>query len=741
MAINSDIQQQLFDLLSRASNLTFIGSEQESGGRVGLTPGQKVSAQVLSTLSDGRVQVQVGGERFNLDLPMNVRTGQSLEMTFVSAEPRATFAIARPAMATQPVSLSDASRLLALLANNEQSGDPAMRASLKSVGEILRNSPGDAGVLASLMDEALTYAGLAESVKPAAVKPGAALPQQPRDGNPAPDHQAGQAGVAAGQTPRSTFESGAARILQQIARNSHSLLVEAVNQPLLPLSLAPGEEVDVAVLGTLPGGRAFVRVAGADLELLLPRAVREGEILRMTLVSSLPRPLFAIPRPSPDLVQGSLSEAGRWMSMLEQSGGDISSQQRYVLDRLATILKSLPPDSPAFTLIQDQPITYRPPGGGAGPATEQGSALVVSPPPSQQGNPVLFNDDMAKLLQALIKGNRLTLLEALNQQTLPAALEPGLQLKGEVLALLGGGRFLVQVAEQAFEFRLPKGMQAGDRLTLFFISNEPEATFLMARFGQAGDSAVSQAGRWLSGFLGTVPQQVPARESLGILATLLLGPPADAARVGSQLQQGLRESGLFYESHLSRWFGGDYPLEDLLREPQGRLSRLNQAGVTSPAELFRPQEQNGAGMKNILPAMVEAAFGKVDSTAGHEACVDRAGLALVREQLETLQSGQVAFRGELYAGQPLEWSVKEREARRNQAGGRERSWDSELRIDLPRLGTISARLKLDGTRVSIDLSAADASVTLLESGRPALVEQLQAAGLEPAEIGIRNGAL
>ena len=38
------------------------------------------------------------------------------------------------------------------------------------------------------------------------------------------------------------------------------------------------------------------------------------------------------------------------------------------------------------------------------------------------------------------------------------------------------------------------------------------------------------------------------------------------------LQQGLRESGLFYESHLARWFGGEYQIEDILREPQGRLS-------------------------------------------------------------------------------------------------------------------------------------------------------------------------
>ena len=742
MAINADIQQQVFDLLSRSSNISFISAEQESGGNVGLTLGQKVVAEVLSTLPDGRVQVRVGGERFNLDLPLTVRQGQNLEMTFVSSEPRSTFAIARQAAETPPVSLSDASRLLALLANGEQAADPVLRISLRSVGEMLRRSPGDAGVLANLMDEALTYGSLAVGGTSGARMPGDSLPQR-LDGNLTASQQQGSSAVSAEQTSLEAFESNAARILQQIARSSRSILVEATNPPLVPLPLIPGEEVDASVLGTLPGGRVFVRVAGAELELVLPRVVRDGDILRLTVISSQPRPIFTISRTSPEIFQGTLSEAGRWLSVLQQSGGSFSSQQRFVFERLSTILKNLPADSPAFTAIHDEPITYRQVTRNGSQTYEQSPGIVSVPTNVlQQGSGIVFNDDMAKLLQALIKGNRLTLLEALNQQTLPVVLEPGLQLKGEVLAVLGGGRFLVQVAEQAFEFTLSKGTRPGDRLTLFYITDDPKVTFLMTRFGQPGDSRMSDVGRWLSGFLGTSSDQMPARETLGILRTLLLGPPSDAARVGTLLQQGLRESGLFYESHLARWFGGDYSLEDLLREPQGRLSRLKQLGVTSLAEGSRSQEQIAAGMKNALPSMVETSFGKGGSGMGSEGVVDRASLAVVREQLEVLQSGQVVFRGDLYAGQPLEWSVNEREARRNAAGGRERSWDSELRIDLPGLGTISARLKLDGTRVSIALSAVDAASTvLLESGRPALVEQLQAAGLEPAEIGIRHVAL
>ncbi len=110
---------------------------------------------------------------------------------------------------------------------------------------------------------------------------------------------------------------------------------------------------------------------------------------------------------------------------------------------------------------------------------------------------------------------------------------------------------------------------------------------------------------------------------------------------------------------------------------------------------------------------------------------------MVREQLDTLQSGQIFFRGELFPGQNMEWRVKERDARRNAEGGQDRTWDTELRLDLPKLGTIKAQLSLDKSRISVAIHTGTADTAgMLETGRAALVEQLQAAGLNPGEIGI-----
>jgi len=740
MAIAADIQQQVFDLLSRSSGVSFVTADQEGAGRIALTPGQRVSAEVVETQPNNRTQVRIGNERFNLDLPMSVRVGQTLEMTFVSEDPRSTFAIARQAGITPPVTLSDASRLLSLLVSNEQILDPKLRSSLQSIGDMLRRSSGEAGVLANLLDEALTYGNFREGVK--------ATPQTPGDSMKEPGDKQSPLQQSARQptTDRArlaAFESNAAQILRNIARESRFTLLEAANSPQTPLPLMPGEEIDALVVGTLPGGRTFVQVAGSALELVLPRNVVAGELLRLTYISSDPKPTFALPRTLPDVSPGSLSEAGRWLSVLEHAEGGVSPQQMYVLERLNTVLKSLPPDSPAFTAIFDEAITYQT-VMRANAAAEQPSVAVAMSLAGQAalsvGNSILLNDDMAKLLQAVIKGNRLALLESLSQQAAPTGFSPGQQLKGEVLAALGGGRFTVQVAQQTLEFMMPKGIRRGDMINLFFITEEPHSTFLMTRFGKPGDSRVSETGRWLSGFLGAASQQLQPQAAIGLLRTLLSAPPTDSSQVGQMLQKGLSESGLFYESHLARWFGGEYKLDDLLKEPQGRLSpRMSNGVQQQPGEAA--DLLAGGTFKTASTDIMEALFKKAGSGISHEGIADQRALPVVGEQLSTLQNGQHVFRGDLFPGQPMEWTVAEREARRDRSGARERTWESSVDINLPHLGAIAVKVVLDGTHISLDVRAEDSNVVAhLDAGRIRLSDQLEAAGLIPSDLKIRHAA-
>jgi translation initiation factor IF-1 len=728
MAVTTDIRQQVFDLLTRASNLSFVTAEQEGGSVTALTPGQRVNAEVLSMLPNNRVQVRVGADRFNLDLPMAVRVGQNLEMTFVSADPRSTFAITRQLSAAPPVTLSDASRLLSLLVSQEKIIDPQLRASLQSIGTMLRNSSGEASVLANLLDETLTYGIKRDGPATAALT-----------GKSSGVSETGRG--AQDQARLATFEAHASGILKNIAHDSRYALVEAANQTVTPLPFLPGEEVHGTVVGTLPGGRAFVQIAGQNLELQLPVKTMSGEILRLTFLSGEPKPSFALFRAAPDASPPVLSHAGRWLSVLEHSEGGASNQQMYVLERLNTVLKSLPPDSPAFTAIQDEPITYqtvmRGQAGAEQSAGLQAASMAAHQSPVTVGSGIVLNDDMARLLQAVIKGDRLSLLETLNQQAVPNSFMPGQQMKGEVLAALGGGRFMVQVAGQNLEFLLPKGVSRGDRLNLFFITGEPKQTFLMARFGRSGEAQVSDTGRWLSGFLGEAAGQASLQTTLGILRTLLAEPTTDATLLGRMLQQGLRESGLFYESHLARWFGGEYRLEDILKEPQGRLSpRLSQtaghAGL--PVDEF-VRASARAGSTEVM----EAIFAKAGASMAHEGIADQRTLPTVNEQLTSLQNGHLLFRGDLFPGQPFEWTVAERGAGRNRVGERERNWETGITISLPLLGSVTVRLGLDGTRVAVAVTAENSlSVPFLEMAREQLTVQLEGAGLTPTEMRISH---
>lgn len=730
MPIKTDIQQQVFDLLSRASNVSFVAADLEAGTISNLTPGQNVKAEVMALLPNNRFQVRVGAERFNLDLPVAARLGQTLNMTFVSAEPRSTFAITRQVASTPSVALSDASRLLSLLVSDEQELDPEFRSSLKSISNIIRNSSGSTAVLANLLDEALTYG----SMRDVAASTNPIL--ESRQGASSPEGQ-----MARSQSPLATFEINASQLLKNIAQNSRFAIIEASSTPLTQLPFLPGEEINATVVGTLSGGRSLVEIAGTSLEFILPHKVLPGEIIRLTYLSAEPKPSFALSRPSTDTFPPLLSEAGRWLSVLEHSKSGVSDQQAFVLNRLNGVLKNLPSGSPALGLILEDPMTYS--------RSQQSSSTTPLQDPeipsesaqflTKQGNGVLLSDDMAKLLQKIIKGDRLALLEALNQKGAAGSFMPGQLLKGEVLASIGGGRFTVQVAEQILEFLLPKGIRRGDLINLFFISEEPRQTFLMARFGKMSDTKLSDTGRWLSSFLEQTTTTAPPEGTLGLLKTVLAVPSSDAQLLGKILQERLRESGLFYESHLARWFGGAYKLEEILREPQGRLSpRLS----NSEKEVIVPTDKLAqAGARTGSLEIMEALFKKIGTSMAHEGIAEQRTLPIVSEQLTALQNGQLIFRGDLFPGQPMEWRVAERESRRNSSGERERSWDSSITINLPHLGAVDAHLAFDGQRISVKLDVERGeSVPVFESGRAHLLEQFEGAGLSASEMSIFHAA-
>jgi hypothetical protein len=139
--------------------------------------------------------------------------------------------------------------------------------------------------------------------------------------------------------------------------------------------------------------------------------------------------------------------------------------------------------------------------------------------------------------------------------------------------------------------------------------------------------------------------------------------------------------------------------------------------------------------------MMAEAFSKAGSSMGHEGLADLRTLPVVNEQLTALQNGHLLFRGDLFPGRHLEWTVAEREAGRNHSGGRERSWATGVTLNLPNLGAITALVTLDGINIAVAITTANAdAVPILETGRSRLIEQLESTGLTPSAMSIGHAA-
>jgi hypothetical protein len=195
------------------------------------------------------------------------------------------------------------------------------------------------------------------------------------------------------------------------------------------------------------------------------------------------------------------------------------------------------------------------------------------------------------------------------------------------------------------------------------------------------------------------------------------------------MRAAIEHSGLFYESHVAQWAAGQRPMEALLREPQ-------MAGADAHVRA-------GAAAFPALPV----AAGTVDadaSPASAPAAPDAATLAAM--QLDTLDARRVAWQGELFPGQPLRWDIAaedERDARHDGAaadGAEGRAWHSAIRIALPGLGAVEAKLSLRANRLQLQVDAADAdAASQMKTQSPALTLALEAAGIAVDQLTVRHG--
>lgn len=260
-----------------------------------------------------------------------------------------------------------------------------------------------------------------------------------------------------------------------------------------------------------------------------------------------------------------------------------------------------------------------------------------------------------------------------------------------VLQQLGDGTATVQIEGEAVRVagRLPV---AGQSVLLRFaaIAGEPRpgaGAIPAAAATQTGSVSVGALAHALSDAARAPATPLP----LGPINADLAHPTEFAKALATLL----RDSGMFYESHLARWSQGQYPLAFLQREPQavaGVVSDASRAAQTDVETLA------GAIARSDAPAAAVA--------GNTHAALPESLQPVIREQLQLLENRSLAVMMEPWPGQTARLEIAQedraRDDREASAGvAAEASWVTRLSLDLPSLGRVDAELALAGNRLSL----------------------------------------
>lgn len=268
--------------------------------------------------------------------------------------------------------------------------------------------------------------------------------------------------------------------------------------------------------------------------------------------------------------------------------------------------------------------------------------------------------------------------------------ELGQKVQGTVQAQVAPNVFNVRVASQLLQMQLPAFIRSGDIITLQVVSQQPRLTFTLAASSNpvSTPESLSAASRLLS----SLSQQPLEKSYVRPIqsAPLWTGQQAlpDTTQLAGKLHEALSQSGLFYESHQAQWIAGMRPATQLLLEPQNQLQQDAKSMDTANSAL--PLTQTGNEQRVAAPSIPEHLQ------------------TLVQQQMSTLETHQVLWQGQVWQDQEMRWEVREESPHRNAQGIEEGQWITQLYLDLPNLGGVSARLSFNGNALNLSLDVSDA---------------------------------
>jgi hypothetical protein len=292
---------------------------------------------------------------------------------------------------------------------------------------------------------------------------------------------------------------------------------------------------------------------------------------------------------------------------------------------------------------------------------------------------------------------------------------------------LANGNFKVMVNGHELQMNLPANTKTGDQLNLLLVSKEPRLKFaLLSATPITGNNSATKASLDLSGigaelsktglFIGALTQDTIkslSTPTLNSSTPILTTPPMTTQQLPSLLQQAMSISGLFYENHQAQWVMGKRTLEQLSQEPQGKIITSNVPTINSPT-------LNSIASNNDTPVHPQS-------------------MSLVQQQLNLLETGHLSWRGEVWAGQMMEWDIAKDPSPSGEEG-ETTSWQTRLRFNLPKLGEVVATIGFNKGDVKMALNATDSkTLSKMRDGQQPLTESMTTAGLNV--IGMDFGTI
>lgn len=354
--------------------------------------------------------------------------------------------------------------------------------------------------------------------------------------------------------------------------------------------------------------------------------------------------------------------------------------------------------------------------------------------------------------------------QAQAQKTLPSAapdaapkaaqFETGQKVQGSVQAQVAPGTFKVQVGGHLIQMQLPSSIRSGDTVALQVVSTQPRLVFSMVNSANplSTPEQLGSVARLLSSLSQQTPEKayVRATQSRPLWET---PQPPSSKELAGKLQEALSNSGLFYESHQAQWLEGARTTEQLLHEPQNlppeqaklaappttgnrpgepaKTGQPNQpaehAAAPQPGNTGKPatphQQPTGGSAANAdgantgTPAATAGTTPLAASTTSAQAESISPGIPehlqpLVQQQLNALETRQMMWQGTVWPGQEMRWEIQE-QTPRTPEDETQRQWVTQLQLDLPNLGQVTATLRFNSAGLSVSLDAASADTRAL----------------------------